>query len=65
MASTRTLRKIREFSTLDDFLDAEGIRHIFEAIAIEEVRVWMITGVIEKQDFLPGALHGGLDGEDS
>jgi hypothetical protein len=34
------LRSTEGFITLDDFLDAEGVRDAFQAVAITEVLAW-------------------------
>ncbi len=42
MATTKRPRSIEGFSTLDEFLDAEGTREAFQAVAIKEVLAWQI-----------------------
>jgi antitoxin HicB len=44
-------RKInpRRGSTLDAFLEAEGVREVFEAQAIKEVIAWQLTQAMEEK----------------
>jgi hypothetical protein len=46
MATNKTPRGTGGFPTLDDFLDAEGTRETFQAIAIKEVLAWQIEQAI-------------------
>jgi hypothetical protein len=39
-------RNVTGLTTLDDFLEQEGRRREFEAIAIEEVRAWQASKVV-------------------
>ena len=39
----KTPRSAAKFRTLDDFLDSEGKREEFEAVAIKEVLAWQIA----------------------
>jgi len=38
----KKLRSAKRFSTLDDFLDEEGTRETFQAVAIKEVLAWQL-----------------------
>jgi antitoxin HicB len=49
MATTKPPRRIEGFSTLDDFLDAEGTRETFQAVAIKEVLAWEIEQAMKAQ----------------
>ncbi len=39
----KALRSTRTLATLDDFLEAEGKREEFEAVAVKEVLAWQIS----------------------
>ena len=43
MAKAKAARSTAGFSTLDDFLDADGARDAFQAVAIKEVLAWQIS----------------------
>ncbi len=43
MSATKTARGTAGFTTLDDFLDTEGTREEFQAVAIKEVLAWQLT----------------------
>jgi len=42
-------RSVEGFATLDDFLDGEGTRETFQAVAIKEVLAWQIRQAMETQ----------------
>jgi predicted XRE-type DNA-binding protein len=42
-------RSTEGFTTLDDFLDAEGVRDAFQAVAIKEVLAWQIEQAMKDQ----------------
>jgi hypothetical protein len=42
MPTTKRPRSTKGFATLDGFLDAEGTREAFQAVAIKEVLAWQI-----------------------
>jgi predicted XRE-type DNA-binding protein len=44
-----TPRSPKDFTTLDTFLDAEGVRDTFQAIAIKEVLAWQIEQAMKDQ----------------
>ena len=46
----RKPRRARGLSTLDDFLDSEGNREIFQAVAIKEVLAWQIEQAMKEQN---------------
>jgi antitoxin HicB len=51
-ADTMTAKKIRStkgLSTLDDFLEEEGAREKFQAVAIKEVLAWQIAEAMKAQ----------------
>jgi len=50
MAAEKTPRGTENLATLDDFLDAEGVRETFQAVAIKEVLAWQIAEVMKKQN---------------
>jgi antitoxin HicB len=50
MATTKTPRSTEGFHTLDDFLDAEGTREAFQAVAIKEVLAWQIAQAMKAQN---------------
>jgi antitoxin HicB len=46
---TKKPRSTEGFTTLDDFLDGEGSRDAFQAVAIKEVLAWQITEAMKAQ----------------
>lgn len=42
-------RNIEDLTTLDDFLDSEGTREAFQAVAIKEVLSWQIMEAMKAQ----------------
>ena len=46
---TTTKRSIEGLTTLDSFLDQEGTRAAFQAVAIKEVLAWQIEGEMKAQ----------------
>ena len=50
MATTKTPRSVEGLPTLDDFLDAEGTREAFQAVAIKEVLAWQIEQAMKAQN---------------
>ena len=40
---TKKPRGTKGLTTLDDFLESEGIREAFQAVAIKEVQAWEIS----------------------
>jgi len=50
MATTKPPRSTDGFPTLDDFLDAEGTREAFQAVAIKEVLAWQIEQAMKAQN---------------
>ncbi len=50
MATTKTPRSTEGFPALDDFLDAEGTREAFQAVAIKEVLAWQIAQAMKAQN---------------
>jgi antitoxin HicB len=49
MATAKTPRSTEGFPTLDAFLDAEGTRETFQAVAIKEVLAWQIEQEMKAQ----------------
>lgn len=49
MSTSKTPRGTEGFPNLDDFLDAEGTRETFQAIAIKEVLAWQIEQAMKTQ----------------
>jgi antitoxin HicB len=47
--TTKKLRSAANFTTLDSFLDEEGVRDAFQAVAVKEVLSWQIKSVMESQ----------------
>jgi len=41
--TTKKIRSTKDLSTLDDFLEEEGNREKFQAVAIKEVLAWQIA----------------------
>ena len=46
---TKKRRSPKGLTSLDDFLDGEGTREEFQAIAIKEVLAWQIEQAMKKQ----------------
>lgn len=42
-------RSAADLSTLDDFLDGEGVREAFQAVAIKEVLAWRMGEAMKAQ----------------
>ena len=49
MPPTKTPRTTDGLPTLNDFLDAEGTREAFQAVAIKEVLAWQIEQAMKAQ----------------
>jgi antitoxin HicB len=49
MATTKPPRDTDGFTNLDDFLDSEGTREAFQAVAIKEVLAWQIEEAMKRQ----------------
>lgn len=49
MTNEPSARRADELSTLDDFLDSEGTREAFQAVAIKEVLAWQIEQAMRQQ----------------
>jgi hypothetical protein len=47
--TTKKARSTGGFTTLDAFLEEEGVRDAFQAVAIKEVLSWQIKREMEKQ----------------
>jgi antitoxin HicB len=47
--TTKKIRSTKGLSTLDDFLEEEGTREEFQAVAIKEVLAWQITEAMKAQ----------------
>jgi len=45
----KTPRSSEGFTTLDSFLDEEGVRDAFQAVAIKEVLAWQIDQAMKAQ----------------
>ncbi len=56
MAIARTPSGTEGFPTLDDFLDAEGTREAFQAVAIKAVLAWQIEQAMKAQHLSRKAL---------
>jgi predicted XRE-type DNA-binding protein len=56
MAKPRSPRDTGGLPTLDDFLDAEGTREAFQAVAIKEVLAWQIEEAMKAQNLSRKAL---------
>jgi predicted XRE-type DNA-binding protein len=50
MATRKKPRTTEGFAALDEFLDAEGTRESFQAIAIKEVLAWQIAQAMKAQN---------------
>jgi antitoxin HicB len=50
MATTKPPRSTDGFPTLDEFLDADGTREAFQAVAIKEVLAWQIEQAMKAQN---------------
>jgi antitoxin HicB len=46
---TKKPRSIKGLTTLDDFLESEGTREAFQAVAIKEVLAWQISEAMKSQ----------------
>jgi antitoxin HicB len=49
MTTTKTPRSPEGFTTLDSFLEEEGVRDAFQAVAIKEVLAWQIDEAMKAQ----------------
>jgi predicted XRE-type DNA-binding protein len=47
--TTKKPRSTKGFTTLDNFLEEEGVRDAFQAVAIKEVLAWQIKHAMESQ----------------
>jgi antitoxin HicB len=47
--TTKKLKSAANFTTLDSFLDEEGVRDAFQAVAVKEVLSWQIKNAMESQ----------------
>ena len=47
--TTKKIRSTKGLSTLDDFLEEEGTRETFQAVAIKEVLAWQIAEAMKAQ----------------
>jgi antitoxin HicB len=47
--TTKKPRSTEGFTTLDNFLEGEGTREAFQAVAIKEVLAWQITQEMKAQ----------------
>lgn len=56
MATTQTPRSTEGFPPLDDFLDTEGTRETFQAVAMKEVLAWQIAPAMKAQHLSRKAL---------
>ena len=56
MTTAETPRSTEGLPTLDDFLDAEGTREAFQAVAIKEVLAWQIEQAMKAQHLSRKAL---------
>jgi len=45
----KTSRSAKDFTTLDTFLEEEGTREAFKAVAIKEVLAWQIAEAMKAQ----------------
>jgi predicted XRE-type DNA-binding protein len=50
MKKKKVRRSVSELTTLDDFLEEQGKREEFEAVAIKEVLAWQIAEAMKKQN---------------
>ncbi len=46
---TKKPRSVKGFTTLDDFLESDGTRETFQAVAIKEVLAWQISEAMKTQ----------------
>jgi antitoxin HicB len=46
---TKKPRSIKGLTTLDEFLESEGTREAFQAVAIKEVLAWQISEAMKAQ----------------
>jgi antitoxin HicB len=49
MTTTKTPRGTESFPTLDDYLESQGTREAFQAVAIKEVLAWQIEQAMKSQ----------------
>jgi predicted XRE-type DNA-binding protein len=56
MATTKSPRGTQGLTTLDEFLDSEGTREAFQAVAIKEVLAWQIEEAMKAQKISRRAL---------
>ena len=56
MTDAKTPRAAVGFATLDNFLDTEGTREAFQAVAIKEVLAWQIDEAMKAQKLTRKAL---------
>jgi antitoxin HicB len=49
MTTTKAPRSTKGFTTFDAFLESEGVRDAFQAVAIKEVLAWQIKQAMEAQ----------------
>jgi antitoxin HicB len=49
MTTTKAPRSTKGFTTFDAFLESEGVRDAFQAVAIKEVLAWQIKRAMEAQ----------------
>jgi predicted XRE-type DNA-binding protein len=47
--TTKKTRSAEGFTTLDSFLEEEGVRDAFQAVAVKEVLSWQIKSAMESQ----------------
>jgi antitoxin HicB len=47
----KTSRSPKDFTSLDTFLEEEGTREAFQAVAIKEVLAWQIAEAMKAQGF--------------
>ncbi|WP_036263146.1 helix-turn-helix domain-containing protein [Methylocapsa aurea] len=47
--TTKEPRRTEGFTTLDDFLEEQGVRDAFQAVAIKEVLAWQIKQAMDVQ----------------
>ncbi len=61
MTKEKQPRSLDDLSTLDDFLDAEGTREAFQAVAIKEVLAWQLTQAMKDQNISQNQLAKRMD----
>ena len=54
--ATKKPRSTAGFATLDDVLDQDGTREVFQAVAIKEVLAWQIEETMKAQGLTRSAL---------